>query len=433
MSAARPGALNAGVTPREAWSWAMLDFANSGYTTVVLTAVFSAYFVGVVADGAPWATLAWTATLSASYLLVMLTLPALGARADARARKRPLLFCAVGGCVAGMLVLTQAGPGDLWLAVVAVVISNYCYGVSDSSIASFLPEISAPHALGRVSGWGWGLGYVGGLLSLGLALAIVLTGEGRGEGAAVTVPRVMFATAVLFAVSVIPAALWLRERASPSAVPVVSPLRTLALAWHEVGQRFPQFRLLLVCGACYQAGIAVVITLAAVYAEQVMGFTMTQTIMLIFAVNVTAAVGALSFGGFQDRIGHRKALALTLAGWVVTAVTAFLAIDVRVFWCAACLAGLCMGTSQSAGRAMVGALAPSNRLASFYALWTFALQLAAAVGPLFYGLVTWLTGGNQRLAMLLTALFFLAALGVLSRIRFSQGERERDSAELQAM
>ena len=77
MSAARPGALNAGVTPREAWSWAMLDFANSGYTTVVLTAVFSAYFVGVVADGAPWATLAWTATLSVSYLLVMLTLPAL--------------------------------------------------------------------------------------------------------------------------------------------------------------------------------------------------------------------------------------------------------------------------------------------------------------------------------------------------------------------
>ena len=411
----------------------MLDFANSGYTTVVLTAVFSAYFVGVVAGGAPWAALAWTATLSVSYLLVMFTLPALGARADARARKRSLLFAASLGCIVGTLVLTRVGPGDLWLAIVAVVFSNYCYSVSDSAIASFLPELAAPQALGRVSGWGWAMGYFGGLLSLGVALAIVLAGESHGEGAPVTVPRVMFATAALFAIAVIPAMLWLRERAKPSTIPVVSPLRTLARAWREIGQGFRQFRLLLLCGASYQAGISVVITLAAVYAEQVMGFTMTQTITLIFAVNIAGAFGALVFGSVQDRIGHRPALALTLVGWLFTAVTAFLAVDVRVFWVAACLAGLCMGTSQSAGRAMVGALAPSDRLASFYALWTFAMQLAAAAGPLAYGLVTWLTSGNQRLAMLLTGLFFIAALGVLSRIRFSQGEQERKAAEAHAV
>ena len=411
----------------------MLDFANSGYTTVVLTAVFSAYFVGVVAGGAPWAALAWTATLSVSYLLVMFTLPALGARADARARKRWLLFAASLGCIVGTLVLTRVGPGDLWLAIVAVVFSNYCYSVSDSAIASFLPELAAPQALGRVSGWGWAMGYFGGLLSLGVALAIVLAGESHGEGAPVTVPRVMFATAALFAIAVIPAMLWLRERAKPSTIPVVSPLRTLARAWREIGQGFRQFRLLLLCGASYQAGISVVITLAAVYAEQVMGFTMTQTITLIFAVNIAGAFGALVFGSVQDRIGHRPALALTLVGWLFTAVTAFLAVDVRVFWVAACLAGLCMGTSQSAGRAMVGALAPSDRLASFYALWTFAMQLAAAAGPLAYGLVTWLTSGNQRLAMLLTGLFFIAALGVLSRIRFSQGEQERKAAEAHAV
>ena len=433
MKPARPRALNAGVAPREAWSWAMLDFANSGYTTVVLTAVFSAYFVGVVAGGAPWAALAWTATLSVSYLLVMFTLPALGARADARARKRWLLFAASLGCIVGTLVLTRVGPGDLWLAIVAVVFSNYCYSVSDSAIASFLPELAAPQALGRVSGWGWAMGYFGGLLSLGVALAIVLAGESHGEGAPVTVPRVMFATAALFAIAVIPAMLWLRERAKPSTIPVVSPLRTLARAWREIGQGFRQFRLLLLCGASYQAGISVVITLAAVYAEQVMGFTMTQTITLIFAVNIAGAFGALVFGSVQDRIGHRPALALTLVGWLFTAVTAFLAVDVRVFWVAACLAGLCMGTSQSAGRAMVGALAPSDRLASFYALWTFAMQLAAAAGPLAYGLVTWLTSGNQRLAMLLTGLFFIAALGVLSRIRFSQGEQERKAAEAHAV
>src|SRR5690606_8495047 len=110
-------ALNPGVTRREVWAWAMYDFANSGYTTVILTTVFSTYFVSVVGGRAHWATLAWTAALSLSYLAIMLTMPTLGARADARAGKRRLLYTSTAGCVAATLVLTQAGPGDVWLAL----------------------------------------------------------------------------------------------------------------------------------------------------------------------------------------------------------------------------------------------------------------------------------------------------------------------------
>ena len=146
--------LNPGVAKREVWAWAMYDFANSGYTTVILTAVFSTYFVGVVGARASWATLAWTAALSLSYLLIMLTMPTLGARADARAAKRRLLFASTVGCVGATLALTQAGPGDVWLALVAIVISNYCYCVGESVVAAFLPELARPAALGRVSGWG---------------------------------------------------------------------------------------------------------------------------------------------------------------------------------------------------------------------------------------------------------------------------------------
>ena len=421
--------LNPGVRAREVWSWAMLDFANSGYTTVVLTAVFSAYFVGVVAGGAPWATLAWTATLSTSYVLVMLALPALGARADAIAGKRRLLFTSIAGCILGTLVLSRAGPGDLWLAIVALVFSNFCFSISESAIASFLPELAAPQALGRVSGWGWSLGYVGGLVTLGVALTIVTTGETRGWPASVSVPWVMVTTATVFALAVMPAALWLKERSPPSGIARVSALHTLTCAWHEVSRQFTTFRQLLICGACYQAGISVVITLAAVYAEQVMGFSMAQTILLIVAVNVTAAIGALIFGSVQDRVGHRVALATTLVGWLVTALTAYAAVDVRLFWLAACLAGLCMGSSQSAGRAMVASLAPTNRLAAFFALWTFAMQLAAAVGPLTYGLVTWVTDGNQRLAMLLTSLFFIAALAILYRVDLNRGQVQRHTSD----
>jgi len=417
------GALNPGVARREVWAWAMYDFANSGYTTVILTTVFSTYFVSVVGGRAPWATLAWTAALSLSYLAIMLTMPTLGARADARAAKRRLLYTSTAGCVAATLVLTQAGPGDVWLALAAVALSNYCYCIGESVVAAFLPELARPAALGRVSGWGWSFGYCGGMLTLGLSLAAVTLGESRGLTAPQYVPWVIVITSVVFALAALPSFFLLRERAVPHAVAVRAPdmLRRLAAAWRDTGAHYPEFRRLLMCGACYQAGIAVVITLAAVYADHVMGFTMPQIMLLVFAVNIGAAVGAFGFGYLQDRIGHKRALGMTLCGWIVMVLVAYAAVTAPVFWAAAILAGLCMGTSQSAGRAMVGALAPAGRLAEFFALWTFAVQLAAVVGPLTYGLVTWLTAGNHRLAILVTGLFFVGGLLLLSRVDVRRG------------
>lgn len=424
------GSLNPGVTRREVWSWAMYDFANSGYTTVILTTVFSAYFVGVVGGGAHWATLAWTGALSVSYLAIMLTMPTLGARADARAAKRKLLFASTVGCILATLTLTQAGPGDVWPALVGIAVSNYFYCIGESAVASFLPELARPQALGRVSGWGWSFGYCGGMLSLGLSLAVVSLAQARGETAAQFVPWVVLVTCGVFALSALPSFLWLRERARPRARPEATPdmLGQLLRAWRDTGAHHPQFRRLLMCVACYQAGIAVVITLASVYAEQAMGFKMAQIMMLVFLVNIAAAAGAFLFGYLQDRIGHKRALSITLCGWIAMVLIAYAAVTVSVFWVAATLAGLCMGTSQSAGRAMVGALAPEKRLAEFFALWTFSVQLAAVIGPLTYGLVTWLTHGNHRLAILVTGLFFVGGLALLQRVDVARGMAERREA-----
>lgn len=418
--------LNPGVAKREVWAWAMYDFANSGYTTVILTAVFSTYFVGVVGARASWATLAWTAALSLSYLLIMLTMPTLGARADARAAKRRLLFASTVGCVGATLALTQAGPGDVWLALVAIVISNYCYCVGESVVAAFLPELARPAALGRVSGWGWSFGYCGGMLTLGLSLVVVTQAEARGMTAEHFVPWVIVVTCSVFALAALPSFFLLRERARPGqAQPAMDLLRRLAYAWRETGTHFPEFRRLLMCIACYQAGISVVITLSAVYASEVMGFTTPQIMLLVFTVNIGAAAGAFSFGYVQDRIGHKRALAITLCGWILMVLVAYAAVTAPVFWIAATLAGLCMGTTQSAGRAMTGALAPAGRLAEFFSLWTFAVQLAAVIGPLTYGLVTWATHGNHRLAILVTGLFFVGGLALLSRVDMARGLARR--------
>ena len=265
-----PGALNPGVKRREVFAWAMYDFANSGYTTVVLTAVFNAYFVSVIAGNAPWATFLWTATLAVSYALVMIAGPLIGAYADVSGKKKPLLFIVTVGCIVSTALLVFSGPGTLLWAMVFIIISNFCYALGENLVAAFLPELARPEALGKVSGWGWSLGYVGGLAML-------------------------------------------------------------VMAW----------------------------------------FATTPPL----------------------------------------------------FWVAANLAGLCMGSSQSAGRTLVAFFAPPARTAEMFGLFGVATRLAAILGPLTYGAVTWISDGNHRLAILLTGAFFIAALFILASVNESRGRQ----------
>jgi UMF1 family MFS transporter len=419
-------ALNPGVRKREVFGWAMYDFANSGYTTVVLTAVFNAYFVGVVADGASWGTLAWTVALGLSNMIVMFTIPAIGAYADLRAAKKKLLMLTTAACVATTLALYGVGRHDVALAVVAIVLSNLFYAYGEALTAAFLPELARREALGKVSGWGWSFGYFGGMLSLGLSLGYVIWAQGRGQKAEQFVPVTMVITAVVYGVAALATFALLRERALPQVGPahgLRDSLERLAATWRQA-RRFRDFSWLLATGLAYQAGISVVIALAAVYAEQVLGFKQTQTMMLVFLVNIASAVGAFAFGYWQDRTGHRRALAITLVGWIVMCTLAALTTTAALFWVAAVIAGLCMGSSQSAGRAIAGLLAPPAQLAEFFGLWTFATRLSAIVGPVTYGLVTWATMGNHRLAIVSTALFFVIGLVLLRHVDVERGARE---------
>jgi len=415
------------VKRREVWAWAMYDFANSGYTTIVITTLFNAYFVSVVADNAPWATLAWTLSLALSYLLIMLTAPLLGAYADAYAAKKRLLLATTVGCVLFTATLYFVGPGMLWLAIPLVVLTNFFYGSGENLIAAFLPELARGDALGKVSGWGWSLGYVGGLTSLGLCLAYVSWAQARGDTAAEFVPVTMLITAVLFALASLPTFLLLQERAQPQPHLADGNLvqESLSRLFQTLrhARHYRDLRRFLLCTVSYQAGIQTVITLAAIYAQQAMHFSMQQTIELIFVVNITAAIGAFAFGYLQDHIGHIATIALTLLGWMGMVLLAWAAEGPGLFWAAANLAGLSMGASQSAGRALVGALAPAARRAEFFGLWGLAVKLSAILGPVTYGLVSWLTQGNHRTAILFTGVFFVAGLLLLSGVDVARGER----------
>lgn len=211
-------------------------------------------------------------------------------------------------------------------------------------------------------------------------------------------------------------------------------MASLVTLKHTLGQarHYQDFMWLLACAVFYQAGVAVAIALAAIYAEQVIGFKQQETMVLIFVLNLAAAFGAFAWGYFQDHVGHKLALGITLVGWIATCVIAAMATTKGGFWYAAVIAGLCMGSSQSAGRAMAGIFAPQRQTAEFYGLWTFAIRLASIVGPLTYGSITWMTDGNQRTAILSTSVMFVLGLLLLIPVNIQRGRQAAEQSDHKA-
>ncbi len=416
---------------REIFAWAMYDFANSGYTTVVLTAIFNAYFVGVVAsadagsDGT--ATLLWTLAIGISNGLVLLSAPVLGAVADYSGAKKRFLMASTAGCVVFTTMLALVGPGEVALGMALIVLSSVMYFTGENLVAAFLPEISPPERMGAISAFGWTIGYIGGLLVLGLCLAYVIWAKGQGQEAQHYVPATMIIVAGCFALAAIPTALWLRERAPRNTLPAGQSYvhigfsrlrRTLAEA-----HRFTDLFRFLVTVTVYSCGVNTVVVLAAVYAQQVMGFDTQDSLVLILVVNVTAALGAFAFGWLQDRFGSLHILAVTLMVWVAAIVLAYFTEGRAMFWLVANLVGISLGSSQSVGRALVGQFSPVERSAEFFGLWGLAVRLSAIIGPISYGIITRVTGGDQRQAILSTAVFFIAGLLLLLTVNERRGRR----------
>ena len=270
------------------------------------------------------------------------------------------------------------------------------------------------------------------MLALGISLGYVLWAQKQGIPASSFVPVTVLLTAAIYGSASLVTFWLLSERAQPN--PAAAQQSGLQASLRQLQQTFRQarryrdFMWLLACAVFYQGGVAVAITLAAIYAEQVIGFEPQETMVLIFVLNLAAAGGAFAWGYLQDRIGHKLALGSTLVGWIATCVIAAVSTSKGQFWWAAAIAGLCMGSSQSAGRAMAGLFAPPRQLGEFFGLWTFAIRLASVIGPLSYGAIAWATGGNQRIAILSTTVLFFVGLVLLLKVDVARGR----AAALQA-
>ena len=396
------------VRKREIFGWCCFDFANSAFTTIVITVVGLPYFVSAVAAGAPDAAKWWGYMLSLSQIIVILFAPLVGVIADVRAHKKRYLLTTASVCSFATACVIGVGPGQIWLMLGLVLVANVAFSMSENICSAFLPEISTPQNVGKISGYGWSFGYFGGLLSLGIALAIVKSGDGRASWTFLT-------TGVFFFVASLPTLLLLKERAVPQ---LLAKGETYwRRAWSQFGQmkkELPQHRRLAVFFAAmvfFLAGLMAVVGFAAGFATEVLGMSQMEVIGLFAVLQLAGVAGAYGFGLWQDRVGPKLPLAMALLIWIAVCVWAARCTTVKEFYVIGVLAGIGMGSLQSASRAVVATLTPSGRAGEFFGYWGFFAKLAGVIGPAVFG--TLAADLGYRPAILVNAGFFVIGLVVL--------------------
>lgn len=418
---------------KELFGWAMFDFANSSYTTVIITVVFCIIFPKIIVGDGPeyrLGNLLWSTALSISYLIVLLSAPVFGAVMDYTAFKKKFLF---GSCLLTVIAtaaLYFVQPGYIILGMLLIILSNVGFSYSESFVSSFLPGLGPSEDLGKISGYAWGLGYFGGLAST----AIVMFGLGAGVYTLENFANLRLvgpATGLFFLIAAIPTFLWVKERTIARRLPPNENYFTIG--FKRLKKTFHDIRdyrdLMVLLGSFFfaYAGLSIVISFAFIYGDQVVKWSgMTQILMFVIT-QFTAAGGAFLFGVLQDRWKAKQTFIVTLLIWVIAVtliygvggLTAFVnsvlglsIAEEHIFLVIGSIAGLGLGSTQSACRAMVGLFSPETKSGEFFGLWSFTSRLSAIVGLMGLGLLQSLFG-LQQAVLICSAFFFIAIVIVL--------------------
>ena len=417
---------------KELFGWAMFDFANSSYTTVIITVVFCIIFPKIIVGDSPdyhLGNFLWSVSLSISYLIVLLSAPLFGAIMDYTASKKKFLFGSYLLTVIATAALYFVMPGDIILGMVLIMLSNVGFSYSEAFVSSFLPGLGPPESLGRISGYAWGLGYFGGLFST----AIVIFGFGAGIVTLANFPNLRLVgpvTGLFFLVAAIPTFLWVKEKGAHR--PPLVRLNYFAVGFSRLARTFKdigEYRdlvILLISFLFAYAGLSIVISFAFIYGDQVVKWTAVTQILMFVITQFTAAGGAFLFGVIQDRWGAKRTFVLTLVLWVaastmiygVGGVTNFLnsliGASLReegVFLVIGSFAGLGIGSTQSACRAMVGLFSPGSKAGEFFGLWSLVGKISSIFGLMGLGLLQAVFGLQK--AVLVCSFFFFISIFIV--------------------
>lgn len=421
-SLAAPGRRNA--TTRQMLAWAMFDWASSPFFAVVITFVFATYVTTVVAPNEIAGTAEWSRMTVIAALLIAVTSPVLGAIADAGGPRKPwlltfmLLSCAATAC----LWFVAPEHDYLLLALTLVLLANVCNEIAQAFYNAMLPDLAEQDQLGRWSGWGWGLGYIAGIVALALILVVFvqpkppLFGLNAEEAEQVRITGPLLA--VWFLLFSLPLFLLTPDRTThgrPFGESVQKGLAMLVATLKDVRGNANIARFLL-ARLVYNDGLNTLFAFGGIYAAGTFGMTLNEVLLFGIALNVTAGLGAFSFAFLDDRIGSKPTIMIAICGLFVAGTVALLAEEKTTFWLVALVIGIFVGPAQSASRTLMARLAPPEQRTEMFGIYALTGKVTAFIGPFLFGTATAFFQ-SQRAGMATILVMFVVGGLLLMRVR----------------
>ena len=422
---------NQPASKRTVFSWCLFDWANSAFTTLVVTFIYGTYFTTVIAADEITGTALWGRAIAVSAVLIAIISPILGVAADRGRKKRQYLFAVTVIAVVCTTALTFVAPGTdnaVFKALTLFVIANVAFEVGMVFYNAFLPAITTREKIGRLSGYGWGLGYVGGTIAMVLALFVFIPpGDVPLFGISTVDSFNVRATNLLvagwYALFAIPMFLFVKDTGKPKGgfnfSAVFSELRK------TIGEirKFKEVAKFLVARLVFNDGLVTVFAFGGIYAAGTFGMELSEVIQFGIALNVAAGLGAVAFGFIDDRVGGKTTIMVSLVALSASTILAVLAPTKMWLWVAGMGIGVFAGPNQSASRSLMGRFVPQNRQTEFFGFFAFSGKVTSFLGPILLGAVTvWFD--SQRAGVATVLIFFLVGGILLMSVNEAKGIKE---------
>jgi UMF1 family MFS transporter len=411
---------------RSIWSWALYDFANSPFTTLVVTFIYPVYFAQAIVGDEIAGTALWSRAVTITAVLVALFSPILGALADRGGYRKEFLASATAICIVGAVGLYFIPPGAVALALLCFVVANTAFEMGMVFYNAFLPDLAPPDRIGRVSGYGWALGYAGGLVALVLSLIALVQPEvpwfGFVKEGGENIRATNLLVAAWFLVFSIPLFLFVRDDkppASSSGRVVGETLAQLKETFREI-RKYRQMVRFLLARLIYNDGLVTIFAFGGIYAAGTFGFELQEILVFGIVLNVTSGIGAFALGFMDDWLGGKRTLQITLVGLILSTALAVLAPTRFWFWVSGIITGIFVGPNQAASRSLMGRFVPDDKESEFFGFFAFSGKLTAFLGPLLLGVFTQMFD-SQRVGVSVVLVLFVVGLILLARVDEQEG------------
>ncbi len=414
---------------RAVFAWTLYDFANSSFSTLVLTFIYATYFTKTVAPDEITGTAMWSRGITISALTVGLLSPFFGALADTGGFRKRILLVLTAITVIGTANLFNVLPGQVLKGLVWFVIANIGMEMGMVFYNAFLPDVASSDKIGRISGYGWGVGYVGGLLAMVLAMVGFVQTENPWFGFSTENSENIRATnllvAVWFTIFAVPFFIWVKEkkgRTFPNIGQMVSStVGQLKSTFHEI-KRYRQIVRLLIARIFYNDGIITIYSFGGIYAAGTFGFTFSEILTFGIVLNATAGLGAFAMGFLDDRIGGKRTIQITNMVFIAATLLAVFAPSKLWFWVSGIIVGFFLGPNQAVSRSLMGRFVPSDKETEFFGFYAFSGKATAFIGPFFLGILTEMFN-SQRAGMSIVVVMFIVGSLLLTRVDEEEGKR----------